>query len=345
MKRLLPKSMAYLPNAVNYAHFSDGPQTLPPEYAAITRPIAIYVGAMDVWFDYRLMDEVAARLPNVSFVLIGPDDLAKQRLRARPNLHLLGRRAYDELPRYLHHADVGLIPFDMANHAELVRSIHPLKLYEYAACGLPVVAVEWEELTYLNSPAQLCRGTGDFILAIEQAISNRPAKTELQSYAAAHDWGERVERFCTARCSDGIGACPRYTIDGADVNVVVVSDFAHVNGGNAAVALSSAVGLAQQGHAVTLFAGAGPVDPRIQSSAVTVVCTDQQSIGDDPRRTRAMVQGIWNAKAARTMAQMLESMDLDRTVVHVHGWDKVLSSSVVRTAIRTGAKVVCTYHA
>ena len=192
VKRLLPKSMAYLPNAVNYAHFSDGPQTLPPEYAAITRPIAIYVGAMDVWFDYRLMDEVAARLPNVSFVLIGPDDLAKQRLRARPNLHLLGRRAYDELPRYLHHADVGLIPFDMANHAELVRSIHPLKLYEYAACGLPVVAVEWEELTYLNSPAQLCRGTGDFILAIEQAISNRPAKTELQSYAAAHDWGERV---------------------------------------------------------------------------------------------------------------------------------------------------------
>jgi len=128
------------------------------------------------------------------------------------------------------------------------------------------------------------------------------------------------------------------------VNIVVVSDFAYVNGGNAAVALSSAVGLAQQGHAVTLFAGAGPVDPRIQSSAVTVVCTDQQSIGDDPRRTRAMVQGIWNAKAARTMARMLESMDLDRTVVHVHGWDKVLSSSVVRTAIRMGAKVVCTYH-
>jgi glycosyltransferase involved in cell wall biosynthesis len=128
------------------------------------------------------------------------------------------------------------------------------------------------------------------------------------------------------------------------VNVVVVSDFAYVNGGNAAVALSSAIGLAQHGHAVTLFAGAGPVDPRFQSSPVTVVCTDQQSIGADPRRTRAMVQGIWNAKAARTIARMLESMDLDRTVVHIHGWDKVLSSSVVRTALRMGAKVVCTYH-
>ena len=147
---------------------------------------------MDIWFDYRLMDEVAARLPDVSFVLIGPDELAKQRLRARPNLHLLGRRAYRDLPAYLHHADVGLIPFDAANHAELVRSIHPLKLYEYAACGLPIVAVEWEELTYLKSPAQLCRGAEDFVLAIERAISNRSEKTALQAYAASHDWRARV---------------------------------------------------------------------------------------------------------------------------------------------------------
>ena len=119
--------------------------------------------------------------------------MAKQRLRARPNLHLLGRRPYGELPCYLQHADVGLIPFDVANHMELVNSIHPLKLYEYLACGLPVVAVEWEELTYLKSPAQLCRGTEDFVRAIERAISNPPEKSALQSYAAAHDWGARVK--------------------------------------------------------------------------------------------------------------------------------------------------------
>ncbi len=128
------------------------------------------------------------------------------------------------------------------------------------------------------------------------------------------------------------------------MNVVVVSDVAHVNGGNAAVALASAIGLAARGHAVTLFAGAGPVDARIKASSITVVCTDQQSIADDPSRTRAMVQGIWNATAARAMARMLRGMDLGDTVVHCHGWDKVLSASVVRTAMATGAKVVCTYH-
>ena len=197
VKALQPKSMAYLPNAVNYAHFNGGPYPVPPEYAAIARPIAIYVGAMDVWFDYRLMDEVAARLPHISFVLVGPDDLARQRLRARPNIYLLGRRAYCDLPAYLHHADVGLIPFDVVDHAELVRSIHPLKLYEYFACGLPTVAVEWEELTYLKSPAQLCRGTEDFVLAIERAVSTPPEKVALQSYAASHDWSARVSSLLT----------------------------------------------------------------------------------------------------------------------------------------------------
>ena len=192
VKALQPRSLAYLPNAVNNAHFNQGSYAPPQEYESLPRPIAIYVGAMDVWFDYRLLDEAAARLPTVSFVLIGPDELARQRLRARPNIHLLGRRTYHDLPAYLHHADVGLIPFDVDNHAQLVRSIHPLKLYEYAACGLPIVAVEWEELTCLKSPARLCRGTAEFVAGIKWTLSNRPEKNALQAYAASHDWSKRV---------------------------------------------------------------------------------------------------------------------------------------------------------
>lgn len=128
------------------------------------------------------------------------------------------------------------------------------------------------------------------------------------------------------------------------MNLVIVSDFAHVTGGNAAVALSSAAGLAKRGHAVTLFAGMGPVAPEIADSPVSVVCTGQQAIGDDRYRGRAAIQGIWNVKAARMMAATLGRMEPQRTIVHVHGWDKVLSSSVVQAARVRGAKVVCTLH-
>jgi glycosyltransferase involved in cell wall biosynthesis len=128
------------------------------------------------------------------------------------------------------------------------------------------------------------------------------------------------------------------------VNIVIVSDYAHVTGGNAAVALASAAGLAKRGHDVTLFAGAGPTEPAIAASPIKVISTHQQSIGEDPRRARAVVQGIWNVKAAVQMRETLDRMDPRKTVVHFHGWDKVLSSSVVRAAVSAGAHVIGTLH-
>jgi hypothetical protein len=88
-----------------------------------------------------------------------------------------------------------LIPFDVANHGSLVRSVHPLKLYEYLASGLPVVAVEWDELQYLKSPAMLTNGRSQFVSAIRDAISSPPDKGALQEYAASRDWGQTVRRM------------------------------------------------------------------------------------------------------------------------------------------------------
>ena len=43
------------------------------------------------------------------------------------------------------------------------------------------------------------------------------------------------------------------------LDIIVANDFAHVNGGSAQVALSSAVGLAERGHRVTFLAAVPPV--------------------------------------------------------------------------------------
>jgi glycosyltransferase involved in cell wall biosynthesis len=195
IKAMQPKSMAHLPNGVNFQHFSRPTDQQPSEYGAIPKPIAIYIGAMDIWFDWDLMNFSVAHLPEVSFVLVGPDDRARKALRPARNLFILGTRSYRELPAYLQHANVGLIPFDVASHGALVHSIHPLKLYEYLASGLPVVAVEWEELRYLKSPVSLTTSRNQFVSGIRDAILRPPQKNLLRDYAADKDWSRTVRRM------------------------------------------------------------------------------------------------------------------------------------------------------
>ena len=125
--------------------------------------------------------------------------------------------------------------------------------------------------------------------------------------------------------------------------VIIVNDFAYVEGGASQVALSSASGLGRRGYSVVLFSAVAPA-PSVCLEHVKVVCTQQHEVIHDPVRARAAVQGLWNVTAARELRNLLRGLDPLRTIVHVHGWTKSLSSSVIRTALDTGFMVVCTLH-
>lgn len=127
-------------------------------------------------------------------------------------------------------------------------------------------------------------------------------------------------------------------------NVIIINDFAHVNGGAGQVALSSAVGLARSGYRVLVFSAVRPIMPELLENGVEVICTGQDEILKNPNRLQAAVQGLWNLKAAHMLSEKLDTCEKTNTVVHVHSWTKALSSSVVRMAIKKDFKVVCTLH-
>jgi glycosyltransferase involved in cell wall biosynthesis len=128
------------------------------------------------------------------------------------------------------------------------------------------------------------------------------------------------------------------------LQIVLLSDFAYVNGGSAAVALTSAEALARRGHAVTLLSAVGTMAPSSEAEQVRFISTNQQEILKEPSRLRAILQGTWNAKAARTLGSLLDDLDPTLTIVHVHSWTQALSSSVIHTALTRRFKVVCTLH-
>ena len=161
-------------------------------------PRAVYVGDIAKWFDFDLFNELSSRLPAVSFVLIGPDRLARERIVKRDNVHIMGPRPFAELPPYLHNASIGIIPFDVLRFPDAVNAVHPLKLYEYMACGLPVAATRWQELELMDSPALLCSSAEEWVHGVERLVAEGGDTALRIDYARSADWSGRVASLLEA---------------------------------------------------------------------------------------------------------------------------------------------------
>lgn len=133
-------------------------------------------------------------------------------------------------------------------------------------------------------------------------------------------------------------------IAAAPISVIILSDHGHVTGGQAKVAIESALYLRQRGLDVCFVAGAGPLDERLPNSGIECHLVGTHDILSDPSRLRGGARGIWNRDAARVLASALGSRDARSTVVHTHGWAKALSPSIGPVIARSGAAHVYTLH-
>ncbi|MEW6049513.1 MAG: glycosyltransferase family 4 protein [Candidatus Zixiibacteriota bacterium] len=117
-----------------------------------------------------------------------------------------------------------------------------------------------------------------------------------------------------------------------------------MNGGTAQVAIAEAAALQARGHRVSFMAGVGPVDTRLTEAGVHVHLTGQQEIAVDRNPFRAALHGFRNGQAERAMKEQLEGLSAKQTVVHLHGWTKCLSASVIRPAVDAGFPVLVHLH-
>jgi glycosyltransferase involved in cell wall biosynthesis len=128
------------------------------------------------------------------------------------------------------------------------------------------------------------------------------------------------------------------------VNVIIINDNAHVNGGAAKVAIQEAVGLADRGHHIYFVCAVQPIAQELTHPNISIICSQQHDLLANPNHVEAFVQGWWNTKAARITSQLLIHLDQTDTIIHLHVWSRSLSASTVRAALDSDIPVICTLH-
>ncbi|MDF2805137.1 MAG: glycosyltransferase family 1 protein [Cellulosimicrobium sp.] len=147
------------------------PDDLPPG------PVGLYLGTVHRdRFDVDLLHRTARRLAGTAtIVVVGPVlDLTTAEYRALQDdgVVMLGRRSWQEVPAYLQHADVLLVPH-LVN--DFTDSLDPIKLYEYRAVDRPVVATPVAGFRDGHDPRVVAVGASDFPDAVVRVLHEPPA--------------------------------------------------------------------------------------------------------------------------------------------------------------------------
>lgn len=182
-------------HGVDYDHFRralDPDTAIPADIADIPRPILGFFGLLSYdWIDASLLETLAKRFPQASLVLIGKQTMDLSRIAALPNVHLLGRRPYADLPGYCRAFDVALIPFRIS---EATLHSNPLKAREYLAAGLPVVSTRIPEVEATGG-CRLAGDAEDFVAEVRAALLD-PGPNEERSLTVQHEtWAARLEEI------------------------------------------------------------------------------------------------------------------------------------------------------
>jgi glycosyltransferase involved in cell wall biosynthesis len=137
-------------------------------------------------------------LPDHSFVLIGPEQTSFAELKKSPNVHFLGAKPHDQIPLYIRHFDVCLMPYVVDSFS---NCISPAKLNEYLALGKPVVSTGLREVRSFNAEhggeiVMIADGADEFRRRIDEALRDGVAlRLRRREIAEANSWNGKAEHI------------------------------------------------------------------------------------------------------------------------------------------------------
>jgi UDP-galactopyranose mutase len=172
-RRPLNKNTYLFPSGVDIEHFAAAKNKqrfpVPEDLAGLNGPILGYYGVIDERTDLNLLTYLSESHPEWDIVMLGPiAKISDKDLPRGQNLHYLGMKQYEQLPAYLAHFDVALIPFALN---DATRFVSPTKTLEYMAAHKPIVSTPIHDVMALyGSVVRVGETPEAFAAHVEEAL-------------------------------------------------------------------------------------------------------------------------------------------------------------------------------
>lgn len=183
LKQKLHSNVHRFPSSVDRDHFSitSDKINIPADIANIPSPIIGFSSVIDEHINLNLLHETAKKMPDVSFVMIGPlAKIEENDLPRESNIHYLGMKSYNELPQYIHAFDIAMMPFFLN---EATKYISTTKALEYMAAKKPIISTKLTDVVRdYNICVSLIENADEFADEINFLLDQKGDLSMLEAY-------------------------------------------------------------------------------------------------------------------------------------------------------------------
>lgn len=152
-----------------------------------------YSGTISSWFDFESVLAIIEKFDFIEFHLIGPVNKNIKIPKIKNKLIFYGHIPYQNLSKIIINFDALIMPFNLS---ELIKSVDPVKLYEYIYFNKPIISIKYDELEKFSKFIHFYSTQDELIRTISEITDDnyqiKYSTLERLNFLSKNTWADRV---------------------------------------------------------------------------------------------------------------------------------------------------------